>query len=267
MVTMYRQRGFSYLLLLFAVAALGVAAAGTSLMWSTLSQIERERELLFIGGEFARALQRYHDASPTDPKAYPARLEDLTEDKRFPTPVRHLRKIYVDPMTGNRDWGLVIGGGQIRAVYSRSEKKAHIHVLPAWVETTGDKLAASLKTSTSARELSGTVAGPGQSGPNSPGLQQAGAPTNTQAVATGSPSGQGASASAGTGRRAADNLRHADWLFVPVADGAAAGKTGAAGSAGSRTAASESVQQGGLASGQDGASRSLQEQYTEGTGR
>jgi type II secretory pathway pseudopilin PulG len=66
------QRGFSYLLLLFAVAALGIASAGSAVMWSTLTQSERERELLFIGGEFARALQRYHDASPVEPKRYPA---------------------------------------------------------------------------------------------------------------------------------------------------------------------------------------------------
>ena len=122
------QRGFSYLLLLFAVAALGIAAAGSALMWTTLSQTERERELLFIGGEFSRALQRYYDASPAEPKAYPARLEDLLEDKRHQVPMRHLRKIYVDPMTNNRDWGLVMSQGQIRAVHSRSEKVARIHV-------------------------------------------------------------------------------------------------------------------------------------------
>lgn len=137
------QRGFSYLLLLFAVAALGIAAAGSALMWSTLSQTERERELLFIGGEFSRALQRYYDASPAEPKAYPARLEDLLEDKRHQVPMRHLRKIYVDPMTHNRDWGLVMSQGQIRAVHSRSEKVARIHVLPRWVDATGDKVATS----------------------------------------------------------------------------------------------------------------------------
>jgi len=179
------QRGFSYLLLLFAVAALGIAAAGSALMWSTLSQTERERELLFIGGEFSRALQRYYDASPAEPKAYPARLEDLLEDKRHQVPMRHLRKIYVDPMTNNRDWGLVVSQGQIRAIHSRSEKASRIHVLPRWVDATGDKLASGLKTP-----------------PTQPPSTTLGQPGTTAQSAV----------------RPEGDLRHADWLFVPVAD-------------------------------------------------
>lgn len=186
------QRGFSYLLLLFAVAALGIAAAGSALMWTTLSQTERERELLFIGGEFSRALQRYYDASPAEPKAYPARLEDLLEDKRHQVPMRHLRKIYVDPMTHNRDWGLVMSQGQIRAVHSRSEKVARIHVLPRWVDATGDRVATRLKTP----------------------LTQSSAPIPGQSQAAPGP----VSPTAPTAARPVGDLRHADWLFVPVAD-------------------------------------------------
>ncbi|WP_077231391.1 general secretion pathway protein [Methyloversatilis thermotolerans] len=220
---MRTQRGFSYLLLLFAVAVLGIAATGTSLMWSTLSQTERERELLFIGGEFGRALQRYYDASPTEPRMYPARLEDLTEDKRFQTPVRHLRKIYVDPMTGNRDWGLVVSGGQIRAIYSRSEKKARIRVLPPWVDTTGEKVASSMKTSLSAATGSGMPNAQGQNLPDSLArLQNSAFPSavNTQ-MQTGGRASAGTAgqqtAQGGPPGLAAEDLRHADWLFIPVA--------------------------------------------------
>jgi type II secretory pathway pseudopilin PulG len=177
-----RQRGFSYLLLLFAVAGRGGRAA-TSLMWSTLSQTERERELLFIGGEFSRALQRYYDASPVEPKRYPATLQELLEDRRQQTVQRHLRKIYFDPMTRSQDWGLVISGGQIRAVYSRSEKVARIRVLPAWVDATGDKIPDALKAPS---------AGQGATSAKVKGAQLA---------ADGKPA----------------ELRHADWLFVPVA--------------------------------------------------
>ena len=178
-----RQRGFSYLLLLFAVAALGIASAATSLMWSTLSQTERERELLFIGGEFSRALQRYYDASPVEPKRYPATLQELLEDRRQQGVQRHLRKIYVDPMTRSQDWGLVISGGQIRAVYSRSEKIARIRVLPAWVDATGDKIPDVLKA---------------------PSVGQGGTPAKVKSAPL-----------AADGKPA--ELRHADWLFVPVA--------------------------------------------------
>jgi type II secretory pathway pseudopilin PulG len=187
------QGGFSYLLLLFAVAALGIASAGSALMWSTLAQTERERELLFIGGEFARALQRYFDASPAEPKRYPATLQELLEDKRQPTPLRHLRKIYFDPMTRSQDWGLVISGGQIRAVHSKSEKPARITVLPPWVDATGDKVANALKS---------TAPAPG-------------AAVSSPAMAAALPS-----------RNKSDAQRHADWLFVPIPTGPAAEGTG-----------------------------------------
>ena len=37
-------------------------------------------------------------------------------------PVRHLRRQYVDPMTGKANWGLVEApGGGVKGVYSRSE--------------------------------------------------------------------------------------------------------------------------------------------------
>lgn len=198
-----RQRGFSYLLLLFAVAALGIASAGSALMWSTLAQTERERELLFIGGEFARALQRYFDASPAEPKRYPATLQELVEDKRQPTPLRHLRKVYFDPMTRSQDWGLVISGGQIRAIYSKSEKPARITVLPAWVDATGEKVSGALKNV-----------------PLAPG-------------STVSPSTLAATPEL---RDKASERRYADWLFMPIpADSSAAGAGGAPGtSAGGR---------------------------------
>lgn len=192
------QRGFSYLLLLFAVAALGIASAGSAVMWSTLTQSERERELLFIGGEFSRALQRYHDASPVDARRYPATLQELVEDKRQPTPLRHLRKIYFDPVTRSQDWGLVMAGGQIRAVYSKSEKVARIRELPAWVDAGGKGVAGMLKP-----------------------------------PPTGNPS---AFATAAPARLASDEVRHADWLFVPMpgAPGvsSAEGAPGAAGNSG-----------------------------------
>ena len=37
-------------------------------------------------------------------------------------PVRHLRKLYRDPITGEEEWGLVEApGGGVMGVYSRSE--------------------------------------------------------------------------------------------------------------------------------------------------
>ena len=52
--------------------------------------------------------------------AYPLRLDDLVLDPRGLKPARHLRRLYLDPITGQADWGLVRAGGRIVGVYSLS---------------------------------------------------------------------------------------------------------------------------------------------------
>ena len=55
-------------------------------------------------------------------KRFPQKLEELLEDKRHPMPRRHLRRIYPDPVTGKREWGLIEAPqGGIMGVYSLSE--------------------------------------------------------------------------------------------------------------------------------------------------
>lgn len=119
-VLMATERGFTYLGLLFAVAVMGVVLAGAGQVWHTAAKREKERELLFIGNQYRQAIGRYYEAS-SGAKQYPAKLEELIEDKRFPKPQRHLRKLYTDPMSGRADWGLVVAAGRITGVYSLSE--------------------------------------------------------------------------------------------------------------------------------------------------
>lgn len=118
-----RQRGFTYLWLLFAVAGLGLLLAAAAEVWDTAARREKEAELLFIGDQFARAIAAYHARSPGAAKQYPEKLEDLVEDKRLPAPQRHLRKVFRDPMTNSTEWGLVKAGGRIVGVHSRSAGK------------------------------------------------------------------------------------------------------------------------------------------------
>ncbi len=115
------EAGYTYLLLLFAVAAMGLVTAGAAEMWSTLARREKEQELLFVGNQFREALRRYHEAVPDAPQRHPARLEDLLRDPRFPGVRRHLRQIYADPMTGHADWVLLRQGDLIVGVRSRAE--------------------------------------------------------------------------------------------------------------------------------------------------
>ena len=119
-----RQSGFSYLVLLFAVAIMGAGMAGTGIVWHTAQQRERETELLFIGNEIRDALASYYARTPGGLRRYPGALEELVKDPRFPTTVRHLRKVYRDPVTGSTDWGLIPApGGGILGVYSKSEAR------------------------------------------------------------------------------------------------------------------------------------------------
>jgi len=115
-----RQLGITFLGLLFAVAIAGIALAGTGVLWQLESRREKEKELLFIGEEYRRAIDRYYDKTPGAAKQYPEKLEDLLQDKRFPMPVHHLRRLYRDPMTQKVDWELIKQQGRITGVVSQS---------------------------------------------------------------------------------------------------------------------------------------------------
>lgn len=115
------ERGAIYLGLIFVIAILSAGLAAVGPLVQASMQREREIELLFIGDEFRRAILTYYEASPGGAKRYPRSLEDLLEDKRYPTVRRHLRRIYRDPWSGQAQWGLVPSeDGGIKGVHSRS---------------------------------------------------------------------------------------------------------------------------------------------------
>jgi type II secretory pathway pseudopilin PulG len=117
-----RMRGFGYIGLLILVTMMSAALAGAGEVWHTAQQREKEQELLFAGGQFRRAIAQYYANTPGKARRYPLQLEELLKDPRHPGIRRYLRKIYLDPMTGKAEWGLVTGpGGEIHGVYSRSQ--------------------------------------------------------------------------------------------------------------------------------------------------
>jgi hypothetical protein len=119
-----RQAGFAYLWILLMVAFMGLRLTLAVEVTATATQRERERQLLSIGRQFRTALGRYYDVQMTGGRhEYPATLEDLLQDHRVPGVRRHLRKVFVDPMTGESKWGLVIVGGRIVGIHSLSEKQ------------------------------------------------------------------------------------------------------------------------------------------------
>ena len=130
-------RGFAYLFLLFALALIGLLLSAFAQNWSTTTQREREADLLFIGKQFSLALTSYRKLTQNGPNA-PATLDELLEDKRFPFPVRHLRQVFRDPMTGKRDWDVQLANGRIISIRSRSQKHALRHTLPDYVVVPSD---------------------------------------------------------------------------------------------------------------------------------
>lgn len=116
------QAGYTYLMVLFIVAALGLFNAQAGVVWQLAAQREREAELLFIGTAMARAIASYANETPAGAPVWPTELAQLVEDRRFPTPRRHLRRVYRDPFTGRADWGLVREGSAIVGVFSFSDQ-------------------------------------------------------------------------------------------------------------------------------------------------
>lgn len=106
---------------------LGLALGGIGLMaavdvWTLTRQREREQQLLFIGDQYRQAIRRYWFAAPSgSPRVLPASFEALLEDERYPMPMRHLRRLYPDPITGKSEWGVLRQSDRIAGVYSLSE--------------------------------------------------------------------------------------------------------------------------------------------------
>jgi type II secretory pathway pseudopilin PulG len=119
-----QQRGFTYIALILAIALHGAVLATVGSVWHIAQKRERERELLFIGEQFRNAIRAYAQSGPGTRGQLPRTLDDLLLDPRFPGNKRHLRKVFVDPMTWKTEWGLVKtpDGGAILGVYSLSEE-------------------------------------------------------------------------------------------------------------------------------------------------
>lgn len=119
----FHQGGFTYLGLIVFVFIIGLVGAATLKVEALLRRAQLEKELLETGAQFSAALNSYAQATPRGQPRAPFTLEELLRDKRFPNPRRHLRKIFIDPVTGNSEWGLVRAGeaGPILGFYSLSQ--------------------------------------------------------------------------------------------------------------------------------------------------
>jgi type II secretory pathway pseudopilin PulG len=115
------RAGFTYLTVMFIIAILlgGLAIVGET--WETSARREKEAELLFIGNQYRRAIGLYYLSTPGVVKAYPRQIEDLLKDPRQPGTVRHLRKLFPDPMTGKPFVVIKGADGGVQGVASASD--------------------------------------------------------------------------------------------------------------------------------------------------
>lgn len=118
-----RNAGFTYLAVLFLIAIMGIVLAVAGVMWSTAQRRDKEKELLFVGNEFRKAIAAYYESTPGTVKRYPNSFNDLLKDNRKLATVRHLRRIYNDPITSKSEWGIVRApDGGIMGVYSMADE-------------------------------------------------------------------------------------------------------------------------------------------------
>lgn len=116
------SRGFTYIGLLILIAIISVAATATIQLGAVLQRRDAERELLFVGEQFQRALFTYAQRTPAGMPRLPKELSDLLKDPRQPALLRHLRRVPLDPITGKAEWGLLrTPDGYITGVHSLSE--------------------------------------------------------------------------------------------------------------------------------------------------
>ncbi|BCR05973.1 type II secretion system pseudopilin TklG [Desulfuromonas versatilis] len=128
------ERGVTLLVVLVMLVVLGLSAGIAGSTWSSVMHREREEQLLWVGDQYRKAIESYVTFNPREPGGtgairavptgiplYPNRLEDLLRDQRASQVVRHIRKLYKDPFTGE-DFELVKDqGGRIKGVRSASK--------------------------------------------------------------------------------------------------------------------------------------------------
>lgn len=111
-------RGAVLLGFLVLLAASGWTVAQWAQSAADEHQRQAEAELLWVGQQYRVAILSYYNAAPGGVKRLPTKVEELLEDKRFPTSRRHLRQAYTDPLRPGEPLKLVMRAQQLIGVQS-----------------------------------------------------------------------------------------------------------------------------------------------------
>ena len=117
-----QQTGFALPAVLALTVAVGVASAiAVENVTGSIGRL-RERDLLFVGQQYRRAIKSYYLAAQN--RQYPRQLEDLLQDPRFHR-TRHIRRLYQDPVSGGPMEIIRGPHGTIVGVRSRSRARPY----------------------------------------------------------------------------------------------------------------------------------------------
>ncbi len=115
------DNGFTYPAALLMIVVVSSALLVAQQQWSIVVKRDKEKELLFRGRQIYKAIESYYNSSPNNTGLYPKSFNHLLKDNRFPMSKRHLRRVYTDPVTKRKSWGIIYDGkGGIKGVYSTS---------------------------------------------------------------------------------------------------------------------------------------------------
>ena len=134
-----QERGLTLVELIVTITILAILASAAVPIAMYQVKRQNERQLRYDLWQLRDAIDKYKDAADrggfqvkVDTQGYPPDLETLVKGVEIQTKkVRFLRKIPIDPMTGNAEWGLrsmqddpdsdSYGGQSVFDVYSKSE--------------------------------------------------------------------------------------------------------------------------------------------------
>lgn len=122
------QNGFGYIAVLVVVFVLALFASSATENIFTNSKREKELELIFIGNQYAKAIESYYRFMPSGINEFPNKLDDLIDDTRTLPSKKHLRSLYKDPITGLDDWILIKNeDDKIIGIHSSSNQMPLFH--------------------------------------------------------------------------------------------------------------------------------------------
>jgi len=192
------QRGFALLTVVFLAALVLIAAAAASLSVVTDGKREKEKEMIWRGNQYVRAVKLFYRKNGR----FPAEIDDLAKAKTGS--IRFLRQAYKDPMNKvDGTWRFIYVGPAGQLIGSLKPHPLFKLPTPASPGGAAGTPAGTAVPAAGSSGAAGSAAGTGQAGASG---TAAGASGSTPGAAGGTSSGDSSSSGSGTGQPEAPDL-------------------------------------------------------------